>query len=200
LFVDSRCREALPRTCRGQDCGINPPTSMAASHKAWSDNRSVAARVQRRGRRSCKLTDRRRFGRSDTFGSPLRNGRLWANRRLQPKTAFLRLSPVHRTDLEGQQRWPLRPVRRPTDVWPLFAHWGRAVRRFCTAAIPQAGHRRKRDWILALKHCPGPVHRRPRREEPPHRPFMAHFERTVYFRASPKFPRVRRLPVSARGR
>ena len=29
---------------------------------------------------------------------------------------------------------------------------------------------------------------------------MAHFERTVYFRASPKFPRVRRLPVSARGR
>jgi hypothetical protein len=90
LVRRSRCRETLPRTCRGQDCGSHPPTSMAASHKAWSDNGSVAATCPAARSALLQLTDRRRFGRSDTFGSPLRNGRLWPNRRLQPKTAFLR--------------------------------------------------------------------------------------------------------------
>jgi hypothetical protein len=104
LCVDSRCRETLRRTCRGQDCGSHPPTSMAASRKAWSDNGSVAATCPAARSALLQLTDRRRFGRSDTFGRPLRNGRLWPNRRLQRKTPFLRLSPVHRTDLEGQQR------------------------------------------------------------------------------------------------
>jgi hypothetical protein len=87
------------------------------------------------------------------------------------------------------------PVRRAVGERPLFAHWGRAARRFCTAAIPQAVIGAKRELGLTLSTVP--VHQRPRREEPPHRPFMTHFERTVYFRASPKFPLVRRLPVSA---
>jgi hypothetical protein len=39
-----------------------------------------------------------RFGRSD------QNGRLWPDRRLQPKTAFSRLPPIHWADLKGQHR------------------------------------------------------------------------------------------------
>jgi hypothetical protein len=45
-----------------------------------------------------------RFGRSDPLGRPLRNGRLWPDRHLQPKAAFSRFAFVHRADLKGQQR------------------------------------------------------------------------------------------------
>jgi hypothetical protein len=100
----SRCRETLPRTLPRPRSRSHPPTSMAAPRTpCWIMVRLRQA-VQRRGRRSCKRTDRRRFRSIGHSRTPLRKGRLWPNRRLQPKTAFLRLSPVHRTDLEGQQR------------------------------------------------------------------------------------------------
>src|SRR5208337_1323193 len=42
--------------------------------------------------------------RSSSFSRKALNVRPWRTPRLQPKTAFSRLSPVHRADLEGQQR------------------------------------------------------------------------------------------------
>src|ERR1700722_17414068 len=45
--------------------------------------------------------------------------RSWCNRRLQPKTAFSRLPPVHRADLKGQLRVDLSRCQRAQE-WPLF--------------------------------------------------------------------------------
>jgi len=44
------------------------------------------------------------MARTDAFAACFRDGRFWRNRRLQPKTAFLRLPPVHRTDLKSELR------------------------------------------------------------------------------------------------
>jgi hypothetical protein len=43
-------------------------------------------------------------GRTDVFAACFRDGRSWRNRRLQPKTAFSHLPPVHGADLKGQLR------------------------------------------------------------------------------------------------
>jgi hypothetical protein len=44
------------------------------------------------------------LGRTDAIAACFRNGRSWRNLRLQPKTASSRFTPVHRADLQGQER------------------------------------------------------------------------------------------------
>ena len=72
---------------------------------------------------------------------------LWRNLRLQPKSAFSRLSPVHRANLEGAVKGRLRPFAKPSgnirylrtpDGWSrrCAAIADRGLRHFNLAAAP----------------------------------------------------------------
>ena len=95
----------------------HPPTSMAAPHMAWRDNRPVGSTCpaaqsvlpERRDRGSL-----RSVGRSKGW----QGTRFWRNRK--PRSAFSRFALVHRTDLKGQQKGRFDPFTKPpADVWCL---------------------------------------------------------------------------------
>src|SRR5580704_9832778 len=55
------------------------------------------------GREAVRRRTNSRFGSNGRVPRLLPERRSWRNRRLQPKTAFLRFAPVRRADLVGQQ-------------------------------------------------------------------------------------------------